>query len=114
LHWVFAKNVEVSDEEDAEEASGPVEDESIAKLLAAHVDAVGQPLVVNGETVCGPTGTAGDDEKKKALNTNKNRTDTPDDSAYVKVDWADLRDLPVSHAEDLRSSGGDRRSISRQ
>jgi hypothetical protein len=99
--WVYAKNVEVSDEEDAAEAGGPVEDESISKLLAAHVDAVGQPLVIAGETVCGPTGKSGNDDRKKALNTNKNRTDTPDDSAYVKVDWAELRDLPVNHADDL-------------
>lgn len=47
--WVYAKTVEVSDEEDAGEGSAPVEDDTIAKLLAAHVDAVGQPLVINGE-----------------------------------------------------------------
>jgi hypothetical protein len=91
----------VSDEEDAAEASAPVEGDTIAKLLAAHVDAVGQPLVINGETVCGPTGTSGIDDKKKALNTNKNRTDTPADTAYVPVDWADLRDLPANRSEDL-------------
>src|ERR1700733_8850778 len=90
--WVYAKNVEVSDEEDAGEGSAPVEDDTIAKLLAAHVDAAGQPPVINGEAVCGPTGTPGHDEKK--MNTNKNRTDTPANTAYVKVDWADLRDLP--------------------
>jgi hypothetical protein len=99
--WVYAKNVEVSDEGDAEEGSAPAEDDSIAQLLAAHVDAVGQPLVINGETVCGTTGTPGNDGKKKALNTNKNRTDTPADTAYVKLDWADLRDLPANHSEDL-------------
>ena len=32
---------------------------------------------------------------------NKNRTGTPDDSTYVKIDWAELRDLPANHAEDL-------------
>ena len=99
--WVYAKNVEVSDEEDAGEGGAPVEDDTIAKLLAAHVDAVAQPLVINGGVVCGPTGTPGNDGKKKALNTNKNRTDTPADTAYVKVDWADLRDLPANHSEDL-------------
>ena len=46
-------------------------------------------------------GKPGNDEKKKALNTNKNRTDTPEDSAYEKIDWADLRDLPANHSEDL-------------
>lgn len=93
----------MSDEEDAGEGSAPVEDDTIAKLLAAHVAAVGQSLVINGEAVCGPSGTPGNDDKKKALNTNKNRTDTPADSAYVKVDWADLRDLPANHSEDLRA-----------
>jgi hypothetical protein len=97
--WVYAKNVEVSDEGDAGEGSAPVEGDTIAKLLAAHVDAVGQPLVINGEAVCGATGTPGNDGKKKALNTNKNRTDTPADTAYVEVDWADLRDLPTNHSE---------------
>src|SRR5450755_2016507 len=61
--WVYAKNVDVSDEEDAAEAASSVEDEGIDKLLAAHVDAVGQPLVIGGDTVCGPTGTAGNDDK---------------------------------------------------
>ena len=103
--WVYAKNVEVSDEADAAEGpAAPVEDDAIAKLLAAHVDAVGAPLVIGGTTVCGPTGKPGNDEKKKVLNTNKNRTDTPDDSAYVKVDWAELRDLPANHADDLPGS----------
>jgi uncharacterized protein YgiM (DUF1202 family) len=97
--WVFAKNVEVQDEGDASEGSA-VEDDIIAKLLAAHTDAIGQPLVINGTTVCGPTGTATDD-KKKTLNKNKNRTDAPSDDAYVKIDWADLRDLPANRADDL-------------
>jgi hypothetical protein len=99
--WVWAQNVEVSDEEDAGEAGAVVEDDTIAKLLAGHTDAVGQPLVVNGENVCGPLGTAGNDDKKKALNRNKNRTDIPAGSAYVPVEWASLRDLPVTHSEDL-------------
>jgi hypothetical protein len=99
--WVWAKNVEISDEEDAGEAGAVVEDDTIAKLLAAHTDAVGQPLVVNGQNVCGPLGTAGSDDKKKALNRNKNRTDIPDGTAYVPVEWASLRDLPVNHSEDL-------------
>jgi hypothetical protein len=99
--WVWAKNVAVSDEEDAGEGVAVVEDDTIAKLLAAHTDAVGQPLIVNGENVCGALGTAGNDDKKKALNRNKNRTDIPDGTAYVPVEWASLRDLPVNHSEDL-------------
>jgi Bacterial SH3 domain len=100
--WVWANNVAVSDEEDAGEGgTAPVENDVIAKMLAAHVDAVGQPLVIDGQTVCGPVGTAGSDDRKIALNTNKNRTDIPADTAYVKVDWADLRDLPANHSTDL-------------
>jgi len=99
--WVYSKNAEVSDEGDAVEGNAPVEDDIIAKLLAAHVDAIGQPLTINGETVCGPTGKAGNDDKKKTLNTNKNRTDTPADTAYINLDWTDLRDLPATHSEDL-------------
>jgi uncharacterized protein YgiM (DUF1202 family) len=98
--WVFANNVAVQDEGDANEGNG-VEDDLVSKLLAAHTNAVGQPLVIDGETVCGPTGTPTTDAKKQALNRNKNRTDIPGDSAYVKIGWEDLRDLPVSHAEDL-------------
>lgn len=72
----------------------------VAKLLAAHTEAIGQPLVINGKTVCGPVGNA-DNDKKKTLNSNKNRTDIPADDSYIKVDWADLRDLPVGRADDL-------------
>ena len=103
--WVWANNVSVSDEEDAGEGGTvPVENDVIAKMLAAHVDAVGQPLVINGQTVCGPAGTAGSDDRKIALNTNKNRTDIPSDTAYVKVDWADLSYLPFNHSTDLPGS----------
>jgi hypothetical protein len=72
----------------------------IAKLTAAHQDAVGQPLIINGETVCGPFGNT-DDPKKKDLNRNKNRTDIPNSDAYVPIDWVDLRDLPADRADDL-------------
>lgn len=99
--WVLANRVEVSDEQDAGESGGPADDDLIAKLLSGRTDAVGQPLIINGQTVCGPTGTAGNDDRKVALNSNKNRTDIPADTVYVKLDWADLRDLPVDHSNDL-------------
>lgn len=98
--WAWKKNVEVQDEGDAEEGAARTEDDVVAKLLAAHTEAIGQPLVINGETVCGPVGNA-DNDKKKTLNSNKNRTDIPADDSYIKVDWADLRDLPVGRADDL-------------
>jgi hypothetical protein len=53
------RNIEVSDEENAGEVAAPVEDDSIAKLMAAHADAVEEPFVINGETVCGSTGKPG-------------------------------------------------------
>lgn len=34
--------------------NGPSDSDLIAQLLSVHSDAVGQPLVINGETVCGP------------------------------------------------------------
>ncbi len=92
--WVWARFVEVQDEGDSEES------DEISKLLAAHTDAVGQPLIENGQSVCGPTGDA-KDGKTKALNANKNRTDIPDESAYVLIGWAQLRDLPSERANDL-------------
>ena len=98
--WVWKRNVEVQDEGDADEEPSRAEDDVVAKLLAAHTEAVGQPLVINGETVCGPTGKA-DNDKKKTLNSNKNRTDIPAADSYIKVDWADLRDLPAGRADDL-------------
>jgi hypothetical protein len=96
--WVFANNVEVHDEGDTNENSG--DNDLVKKLLAAHTDAVGQPLVESGSTVCGPTGDAKDDARK-GLNMNKNRTDIPSDGAYVPIDWAALRDLPADRSADL-------------
>ena len=100
--WVWANNVQVQDEGDTNEGSGGSSGggDLLGKLLAAHSDAVGQPLVENGTAVCGPTGDTTDD-KKKALNANKNRTDIPADVAYVPIAWTALRDLPSEHASDL-------------
>jgi hypothetical protein len=72
--WVWANDVEVQDQGDTNEGTGGDTD-LLSKLVAAHSDAVGQPLVESGTTVCGPTGDASDN-KRKALNKNKNRTDT--------------------------------------
>lgn len=104
--WVWSNNVQVQDEGDSSEGgtNGPTglttSSDLVTKLLAAHSDAVGQPLLENGATVCGPTGDT-NDPHKKVLNTNKNRTDTPTDNVYVAIDWAALRDLPSDHADDL-------------
>jgi hypothetical protein len=102
--WVWSNNVQVQDEGDSAEGgtNGPTglttSSDLVSKLLAAHSDAVGQPLVENGATVCGPTGDT-NDAHKKVLNTNKNRTDIP--TEYVPIEWAALRDLPSDHSDDL-------------
>jgi hypothetical protein len=95
--WVWANNVEVQDQGDTNEETG-TDASLLSKLVAAHSEAVGQPLVENGTTVCGPTGDT-TDQKTKTLNRNKNRTDTPD--AYIPITWAALRDLPPERASDL-------------
>lgn len=97
--WVWSNNVEVQDQGDTNEETG-VDSNLLSKLLAAHSDAVGQPLVVNGTTVCGPAGDA-TDANKKVLNRNKNRTDIPTDAAYVPINWTALRDLPSDRSADL-------------
>jgi len=97
--WVWANNVEVQDQGDTNEGTGG--DTSLfGQLVAAHSDAVGQPLIENGVTVCGPTGDT-NDEKKKALNQNKNRTDMPAAGAYVPIGWTALRDLPSDRSSDF-------------
>jgi hypothetical protein len=97
--WVWANNVEVQDEADTNEDTGGDSD-LLIRLLAAHSDAVGQPLIENGTTVCGPTGDTTAD-KTKALNRNKNRTDMPTGDAYVPISWTALRDLPSDRSSDL-------------
>ncbi len=97
--WVWSNNVEVQDQGDTNEGTGG-DTGLLGQLLAAHSDAVGQPLIENGTTVCGPTGDTTDD-KKKALNQNKNRTDTPAGTAYVPISWTALRDLPSDRSSDL-------------
>jgi hypothetical protein len=97
--WVWSNNVEVQDQGDTNEETGG-DTGLLAKLLAAHSDAVGQPLIENRATVCGPTGDTTDD-KKKALNENKNRTDIPAVGAYVPISWTALRDLPSDRSSDL-------------
>ena len=97
--WVWSNNVEVQDQGDANEGTGG-DTGLLSKLVAAHSDAVGQPLIENGATVCGPTGNTTDD-KKKELNKNKNRTDIPAAGAYAPISWTTLRDLPSGRSSDL-------------
>jgi hypothetical protein len=97
--WVWSNNVQVQDGGDTSENT-ETDVDLINKLLTAHSDATGQPLMENGNTVCGPTGDTNDD-KKKVLNTNKNRTDIPSSGNYVPISWTSLRDLPSDRSTDL-------------
>jgi len=71
--------------------------------MAAHTTAAGQPLMENGNQVCGPTGDT-TDKKKKALNANKNRTDLPGGSDYVDINWDDLSNLPSDRVNDFQGA----------
>ncbi len=71
-----------------------------SQLMSAKKTAVGEPLIENGNEVCGPTGDA-TNATAKALNTNKNRTDIPGDSDYVDIGWNDLKSLPSDRISDF-------------
>jgi hypothetical protein len=75
----------------------------IAKLRAARKTAVGQPLVINGKEVCGPTGDS-TDANIKELDNNKNRTDEPGQSEYIAVDWDAVKDLPADKVSDIQGA----------
>ncbi len=105
--WVWGKRIRIQPN-----TSGPPTGSSnpptsgqdlFAKLIAAKKAAVGQSLVENGSEVCGPTGDAADD-KRKALNTNKNRTDQPGDTDYVDISWEDLEKLPSGRVDDFQGA----------
>jgi hypothetical protein len=75
----------------------------VAELEAASVKAVPQPLIINGQNVCGPTGDASD-AKTQALDSNKNRTDIPNPGAYIPVDWNALTNLPTDQVDQLQGA----------
>lgn len=75
----------------------------IANLAAAKKPAVGQPLVINGQQVCGPKGNA-TQANMKELNNNKNRTDEPGPSDYILIPWDDLKDLPTDKVADIQGA----------
>ena len=68
--------------------------------MQARRAASGQPLVENGNEVCGPTGDASN-ATAKALDNNKNRTDIPGNSDYVGIAWSDLVSLPSNRVNDF-------------
>jgi hypothetical protein len=75
----------------------------VAKLAAAQVPAVGQALIVNGQQVCGPAGSA-TSPRVEELNNNKNRTDIP--STYVAIDWKSAANLPAGNVTEIEDSSG--------
>src|SRR6202023_1629830 len=89
--WVLARNVSISGPTPGPgptPSPGPSPSPSglVAQPEAAAVKAVPQPLIINGQNVCAPTGDASD-AKTQALDSNKNRTDIPNPGAYIPVDW---------------------------
>jgi hypothetical protein len=114
--WVLAKNVSTSGPAPSPGPSpgpgpapgpgpspGPTPTGLVAQLEAASVKAVPQPMMINGQNVCGPTGDA-NDAKTQALDSNKNRTDIPNPGAYIPVDWNALAGLPPDQVDQLQGA----------
>jgi hypothetical protein len=102
--WVLAKNVATSGTSAGSGTStGSTPSGLPGQLAAASVKAVPQPLIINGQNVCGPKGDASD-PKTQALDSNKNRTDIPDPSAYIPVGWNALASLPSGQADQLQGA----------
>lgn len=112
--WVWGKRIDIQTQAGPTPSSpsGPITPSSgpttsgqdlFSKLTAARITAVGQPLIEDGNQVCGPTGDANDDARK-ALNQNKNRTDAPDPSTYVEIGWDDLSNLPSDRIGDFQGA----------
>lgn len=99
--WVLASNVTLTSggaptSPPAGPTGGGTPSGLLAQLSAARVPGTPQPLVINGQQVCGPEGDAAD-PKFQALDSEKNRTDTPDANAYIPVNWQSMRDLPSTN-----------------
>lgn len=105
--WALARNLQVdaSDGGNSGGNSGGSGDgqDLFAKLMAAKKPAVGQPLVENGQQVCGPSGDA-TNQQAQDLNQNKNRTDIPDAGSYVSIDWNSLKTLPSNRVSDFQGA----------
>jgi hypothetical protein len=93
--WVWVKNVII--------AARPSSSSLLNQLHTARVAAVPQPLVIGGHEVCGATGKTSD-SKMITLNSQKNRIDIPEATAYIAVDWNVLEGLPSTSPDDLQGA----------
>jgi uncharacterized protein YgiM (DUF1202 family) len=100
--WVLAKNVSISSS-NRTAAAQPTSGSLLNQLHAARVAAVPQPLVIGGQEVCAATGNSSDPKMIK-LNSQKNRTDIPNATAYIPVDWNVLKGLPSNSPDDLQGA----------
>ena len=101
--WVWGHNIKIEQDSSNSGNSGSSGSDSsdlFSKLKQAKKPATGQPLVENGNEVCGPTGDA-NNAGPQSLNNNKNRTDMPGDSDYVDIGWSDLAGLPSDRVTDF-------------
>jgi hypothetical protein len=104
--WVWGRNIKVLAETPPSGPTGPSGpatpsgQDLFVQLMNARKPAVGQPLIEDGQQVCGPTGDT-NRQTAKALNNNKNRTDVPGDTDYVDIAWDDLKDLPSNRKNDF-------------
>jgi SH3 domain-containing protein len=109
--WVWGKRIEIQQDSTVPPSTPSTPSTSpstsgqdlFAKLMASRKAAVGQPLLENGNDVCGPTGDA-TDSKRQSLNANKNRIDQPGDADYVEVGWDDLSNLPSDRVDDFQGA----------
>ena len=102
MGWVLAKNVSISSTRSTL-AAQPISGSLLNQLHAARVAAVPQSLVIGGQEVCGATGKTSDPKVIK-LNSQKNRIDIPEATAYIPVDWDVLKGLPSTSPDDLQGA----------
>ncbi len=93
--WVSAEDLNTSggnprnSSTGTQPATASASGDLVSRLHAAQVPSVPQPLVIGGQQVCGATGDS-NDPTAVALDTQKNRVDIPDSSAYIPVQWDDM------------------------
>jgi uncharacterized protein YgiM (DUF1202 family) len=102
MGWVLAKNVSISSS-NRKAAAQPTSGSLLNQLHAARVAAVPLPLVIGGQEVCAAAGNSSDPKIIK-LNSQKNRTDIPNATAYIPVDWDVLKGLPSNSPDDLQGA----------